>query len=142
MMRLINLWLLSVCLLSSPVVKAQKARLLYASSQLNDLSRNDSIQEISYTLAWSTLKLRYQNGSVKRVPKVSVWGYIDSQGNIYRQYKKDFFKLIRQGNLINYTNVCFYCSGSRFPRPTEVNYYSKNLNSKIYRDSTVALSNQ
>jgi len=118
----------------------QKANILYSSADLNSFKRSNQINKIIYGPLYSTIKVKFTDGSVKKIDKSDIWGYIDTNGDIYRQYNRDFFKIIDQSSLIKYTKTNLHSQGARYPRPLEESFFSRTLDSKIYDDSLKVLS--
>lgn len=102
-----------------------KKRLLFSPSEIA-MSRNDSLYAKKIRLKKSNILIYYRNGSKISVPYDSVWGYQEKNGNIFRIYAKEIYKIEKTGKLIIYNRDI---GGN----DSDMHYYfSFDLDSKMY----------
>lgn len=111
---------------------AQTARILYTSADIQMPAANTGINRIINRPINNSLVVRLTDGSTQRVPIKNVWGYIREDGTVLRQYKGDFFEIVSQKDSVMYKNSLVLQIG-RSPRVLTNYYFSKDLNSSIFR---------
>lgn len=111
----------------------QSNRLLYTSSDINQVSLVDSISRIRAggLFLGKNVKFTLRNGEHRTVPKSEIWGYSDEKGRVWRCFRKSFYQVLRVNNVVEYEVVESRNVGHNIVVNEPVRMYSKTLDSKI-----------
>ena len=136
-----RLLLISCLLICGFSAQAQTARVLYSSKELQITPQTTGIKKITRTLTGPFIRVHYLDGSKNKIPVNDIWGYVDQYGQICRQFKKDFFQINDQSDGIEYKEF-YVASAGRIPMVHTSYYYSRDLDSPIYKHRKDALSSR
>ncbi|MBC7892527.1 MAG: hypothetical protein H7Y12_09960 [Sphingobacteriaceae bacterium] len=136
-MRLLPLLLTSL-LLTAGSASAQQ-RLLYTSADLPGTLSAKPLKSIRTGIG-RFLTVRYQDGTEERVPKTSIWGYVDKKNRTFRRLKHRFLEVNKIGDLVEYVSHDMEPIGANGETMSVTNYYfSKTLDSAVYANRKKAL---
>lgn len=137
-MRLLPL-LLTGLLLTAGNASAQQ-RLLFSSADLPGTLPIKPVKSIRGGALTRYFTVRYQDGTEERVPKASVWGYVDKKNRTFRRLKHRFLEVNKIGDLVEYVSHDLRPIGPNGQMMSVTNYhFSKTLDSPVYASRKKAL---
>ena len=111
----------------------QPNRVLYTSTDINQISTIDSITRIrsSGFLTAKNLKFTLRNGERKTIPKKTIWGYSDRKGNVWRCFKNTNYQVLSIKDVVEYETTEPRTVGPSMVIYEPIRKYSKTLDSRI-----------
>jgi hypothetical protein len=124
-----------------PSLKIQPNRVLYASTDICQVSTADSVARIKpgNFLLTRNVTLTLRNGEHKTIPKKEIWGYSDAKGTIWRRFKTAYYQVLRIGDVVEYKIIEPRTVGPGMVIDEPVRKYSKTLDTKIVSSRRRAL---
>ncbi|WP_461085329.1 hypothetical protein [Spirosoma flavus] len=111
---------------------AQPNRVLYSSSEIDQVSASDSITRIRPgSFLGNNLRITLRNGERKSIPKKTVWGYSDEKGRVWRRFKSTYYQILRVSDVVEYEIIEQRAAGPNMVVNEPVRMYSKTLDSRI-----------
>ncbi len=137
-MRLLPLLLTSLFLTAGSASAQQ--RLLYTSADLPGTLPAKPVKSIRGGALTRYFTVRYQDGTEERVPKTSVWGYVDKKNRTFQRMKHNFMEVAKIGEVVEYVSHELRFVGHPLHTIPVVNhYFSKTLDSPVYASRKKAL---
>ncbi|AUD05976.1 hypothetical protein [Spirosoma pollinicola] len=135
-----SLFWLALLIVAAPTCIAQ--RVIYSSQLISQSYQGPAIKKIRAPGRFSsTITVKYTDGRKQIIPRDSIWGYEDARGRLYRNYKREFYRVTAVSDLVRYV-----VTRSNGRGVVNTRYFSRDFDSALYwgkakarRDSSQAL---